>query len=192
MPNWVSIELSVSANSAEELEMFLDQVKDKEEKRFNLDFNSLIPQPGNLFKENLSFQKQKELDKAGIPNWYDWNNSNWNTKWNACHTDLDKESDTKCRIFFDTAWDFPYPVIDVMYDKYPNLEFEITATEESHAFAFQLNKFNERTDVDYVYKAQREDGEWVEVFWSNKEKCYVDDQGNQYDSYDNFDLIPVQ
>lgn len=41
----------------------------------------------------------KNLKFDLLPNWYDWNNKRWGTKWNACRTYV-----TKNGIYFETAW----------------------------------------------------------------------------------------
>ena len=48
--------------------------------------------------------------RYGASNWYDWNNENWGTKWNACDT-IVTEPDEKgwCIVSFDTAWAQPEP-----------------------------------------------------------------------------------
>ena len=175
MPNWVSIKLNVKAQTPEELQSFLADVdvrNDETQERtedsdvFEFNFNALVPQPDNLYRENISFDDQERLAKQGIPNWYDWNIKNWGTKWNACGTDLEKLSDTECIVRFDTAWSFPDPVVSVMYDKYANLEFSIIATEESQAFAFQMDSEGNVDDLEYKYFS---DGKG-EVFWNAKKQ----------------------
>lgn len=171
MPNWVSIKLNVKAQTPEELQSFLADVdvrNDKTQERtedgnvFEFNFNALVPQPDNLYRKPTSFEDKERLTKQGIPNWYDWNIDNWGTKWNACYTKLNKLSDTECIIYFDTAWSFPSPVIAVMYDKYANLEFNIIVTEESLAFAFEMDADGNVDDLEYTYFS---DGKG-EVFWN--------------------------
>ena len=171
MPNWVSIKLNVKAQTPEELQSFLADVDVRNDEAqecaedfnsFEFNFNALIPQPENLYRKNISSKDQERLAKEGIPNWYDWNIKNWGTKWNACGSNLNKLSDTECIIYFDTAWSFPDPVIAAMYDKYPNLEFNIIATEESHAFALEMDSEGNVDDLEYTYFS---DGKG-EVFWN--------------------------
>lgn len=59
--------------------------------------------------------------------WYEWNCCNWGTKWNACNPDwcLDEGS-----LRFQTAWSAPFPVIETMAEKYPELEFTYRWADE--------------------------------------------------------------
>lgn len=44
------------------------------------DFNKIVPQPENLFKEDLYNEDIKRCRENNIPNWYDWNIKYWGTK----------------------------------------------------------------------------------------------------------------
>lgn len=72
-----------------------------------IDFNRIIPQPENIIRNGALSQ-----DDMKLPNWYDWNISQWGTKWNAYQIHFDK--DTDYQIDFDTAWSPPDPVIRKM------------------------------------------------------------------------------
>lgn len=56
----------------------------------------------------------------GCFTWYDWCCSNWGTKWNACEPDWCLDEGI---LYFQTAWSAPFPVIEAMAAKYPDLEF---------------------------------------------------------------------
>ena len=102
------------------------------------DFNHFVPQPENLYRDNLSTDKEKELESQGLPNWYRWNNENWGTKWNAvCDDEMGISVDGfpfEHEYNLRTAWAFPSPVISKMIDMYPNLDFAIVGEEESMEF----------------------------------------------------------
>lgn len=63
-------------------------------------------------------------------NWYNWNNREWGTKWDACEEELEQEGDFFLRYRFDTAWAPPEPVFRAMIAQHPTLEFEIRSVEE--------------------------------------------------------------
>lgn len=63
-------------------------------------------------------------------NWYNWNNRNWHTKWDACNPEIDINSDTNIQIRFDTAWSPPMPVFEKMVSMFPGLSFHIEWEEE--------------------------------------------------------------
>jgi hypothetical protein len=62
-----------------------------------LDFQKIIPMPKEL--EGTESPSDK-------PNWYDWCNANWNTKWNSYDGNVTDDG-----ISFNTAWAPPTPVI---------------------------------------------------------------------------------
>lgn len=63
-------------------------------------------------------------------NWYNWNNRNWGTKWDACHPEIVSEEDSKIVYTFDTAWSAPMPVIAKLTDDFPELEITLRYVEE--------------------------------------------------------------
>jgi hypothetical protein len=62
-------------------------------------------------------------------NWYDWNISNWGTKWDA-GDQLFEASDTELVYYFNTAWSPPLGVMNAFIKNYPQLEFTFTYEEE--------------------------------------------------------------
>ena len=66
------------------------------------------------------------LKKYGHASWYNWNTSNWGTKWNGYdQTDIGPNS-----FKFDTAWNHPTPIFEALIEKYPKLEFEVKYADE--------------------------------------------------------------
>lgn len=70
-------------------------------------------------------------EKYGFDNWYDWRIANWGTKWNACDTEYDEESE---QIKFDTAWSIPYPIITKIAQDNPTVNFDGYSEEETGWF----------------------------------------------------------
>lgn len=60
----------------------------------------------------------KELEKFGENNWYDWSCKHWGTKWNACDTSLESSFDGEAVFWLNTAWSFPEPVMVELSRKY--------------------------------------------------------------------------
>lgn len=106
----------------------LDSLKGPEDE---VDFNTVIPQPWNINTEPEGF--------AGAPpgkiSWYEWNTSNWGTKWNAY--DIKRISDDKIK--FETAWCAPLPVLDALSRKFPNEVMKVQYADED--FGYNLNAF---------------------------------------------------
>ena len=140
MPNWFYFSLNVSGEK-KDVEQFVENVKGSEKfetEGREFDFNHFVPQPENLYRDNLSTDKEKELESQGLPNWYHWNNENWGTKWNAvCDDEMGISVDGfpfEHEYNLRTAWAFPSPVISKMIDMYPNIDFTIVGEEESNSY----------------------------------------------------------
>jgi hypothetical protein len=70
----------------------------------------------------LSMEYKKRF---GADNWYDWQCSNWGTKWNASEVFI---SDNV--ISFNTAWSAPEPIFVALSEKFPEVEFFIQFADE--------------------------------------------------------------
>lgn len=53
-----------------------------------------------------------------VVGWYDWNNKNWGTKWNALEPNDVELQDNELTILFNTAWNPPVPVMEELIRKY--------------------------------------------------------------------------
>jgi len=147
MPNWFYFSLEVEGKE-KDVQEFVQNVKGSKEfdtEGSNFDFNHFIPQPDNIFKDNLGEKERKECEEKGVPNWYDWNVTNWGTKWNA-NVDCEDGEGTNYHTFhISTAWAFPSPIIDVMLDKYSHLSFQIEGEEESQSYGVYIKHDNGNT-----------------------------------------------
>jgi hypothetical protein len=65
------------------------------------------------------------IAKFGADNWYNWQCSNWGTKWNANDVFI---SDNV--ISFNTAWSAPVPIFVALSEKFPEVEFFIQFADE--------------------------------------------------------------
>ena len=87
-------------------------------------FNKIIPQPKDLFLGNLG---DKEYEKYGDHNWYDWNCENWGTKWNAFESHAEVSEDkTALAVDFETAWAAPIPVAKKLKELFPSVIIDWT------------------------------------------------------------------
>ena len=59
--------------------------------------------------------------------WYDWNTTNWGTKWNAYSIEGDPVEGT---IQFDTAWSHPEPIIEALSKKFPEAVISVKFADE--------------------------------------------------------------
>jgi hypothetical protein len=96
-------------------------IQDKEE---IFDFNKVIKMPRSLKitsatpdlkteeGKKLKKQQDKNLEKYGFKDWYDWCVSNWGTKWNSYSNTVNDDC-----VSFETAWAPPLPVIIELAEK---------------------------------------------------------------------------
>ena len=85
-----------------------DENDDGKQWTLHIDFNNIIPQPKSLFGGPIG---REEEERTRGWNWYDWNNENWGTKWNAYSTEKDGNT-----LRFDTAWASPTPVMKKLHE----------------------------------------------------------------------------
>lgn len=57
------------------------------------------------------------LQKYGYEDWYAWSYDNWDTKWNACDTEI-IENCTGLYIIFKTAWSCPFAIFKNLCDEF--------------------------------------------------------------------------
>ena len=173
MPNWFNFEMQVSGTKKEILE-FVENVKGSEKfetEGRDFDFNHFIPQPENIFRANLSLDKQEELQESGIPDWYNWNNNNWGTKGNVVVDDVDVcvYNDGSADVFYTmrTAWAFPAPVIEQMIRDYHHLYFSIEGEEESCEYGIKIDSSEGVWEEEEPIFIDESNGK--QVYWDSKD-----------------------
>lgn len=94
-----------------------------------VDFGVVIPEPERIFRGGCNGAHPHPHPDGGFYDacWYNFNNANWGTKWNAYSQVVD---DRKDRVQFDTAWAHPYPVIEALSRKFPEHEIECKYADE--------------------------------------------------------------
>lgn len=104
---------------------------DKQEARIvNGEITELEKQFG-LSRGITKEMSEKFREEFGADNWYDWQISNWGTKWNA-YDQIHSEGDNV--ITFDTAWSTPYNAMAHLSAKYPELTFKVKYADEDFGF----------------------------------------------------------
>lgn len=138
MPNYVYQKIIISDYN------YSERFKDLKKKIINedgyFDFNLLIPQPENIFKGPLGDEERRMCIEQNKPNWYDWNKDNWNTKWNACNTEIIRNDDDTLEFKFSTAWNTPDPIIKKILELSKGFYFKYVAVEEGFWFAYDITK----------------------------------------------------
>lgn len=139
MPNWVTNRVYVFG-SKDALEAFDKQARKepitrqpKEDKEVVLSFANFIAPPQEAldsgeYHATNGFENGEHIGNTRN-NWYNFNNREWGTKWDACGADLER-LDGQLSYAFETAWGQPTPVFEAMTKQFPNLEFEFWWEEE--------------------------------------------------------------
>lgn len=126
MPNWCNNSLFIRNEDKTKVDTLEQQLSLKENQQL---FGALVPRPAD----------QEE-------NWYNWNISNWGTKWEANIIDWDRTSDTEIYISFDTAWAPPI----AFYDSVMNEGWNIEAQYYECGMGF-VGQYAEGNDDYYEY-----------------------------------------
>jgi hypothetical protein len=95
-------------------------------------FWNLIAPPKDKWELYFSTSGYKDGKRLGDTewNWYEWNNSNWNTKWDAGVEDFSDYGDGSISYQINTAWSTPMPVWNALAEQHPELSVEIRFEEE--------------------------------------------------------------
>jgi hypothetical protein len=101
-------------------------------------FHSFVTLPDEINPDEYhGMNGWKDGEKLGDSayNWYNWNNANWNTKWDASDVSVHTLTNAVGRpvnisITFSTAWAAPDPVFEEMSRQFPALTFDVHWEEE--------------------------------------------------------------
>ena len=152
---------------SDEFESIYDKYCEKKDEQYR----ELINRP-NKFDDGYKYPNSIEelgkllnncKEKYSFDNWYDWRVANWGTKWNACDSAYDEETEM---VKFDTAWSIPYQIISKIAQDNPDAKLEGYSEEEQGWFD----------------EYHTEDGE-VHVT-CHGELAYFDEDGNELETPD--------
>jgi len=128
MPNWCSNEVQIDG-SEEDIAKFKEECFTDRKGVAVLDFSKVLPEPDyDKPKKDGTHNDgvQTELHSV-MPDWWNWRNENWGTKWNLVPThdgDLTaytvEDSESFIQLEFDTAWSPPSGIYEALVDKYPD------------------------------------------------------------------------
>jgi hypothetical protein len=100
---------------------------------------------GNLSDNEKNFGLSRGLTQElvdeyrkrfGASDWYDWQRSNWGTKWNAYEQNNIDEN----VIEFQTAWSTPYKLFINLSKMFPEVTFEVRYADED--FGYNVGEFS--------------------------------------------------
>jgi hypothetical protein len=142
MPNWVSNRITITG-TAEEIADFKEKASQpkttlwegkEEQDKPVLSFMNFIapPQEAIASGEYYGTHGWSEGKQVGQTpnNWYEFNNREWGTKWDACDDEITSESENSLEYYFQTAWAPPTPVFQAMVEQHKGLAFQIHCVEE--------------------------------------------------------------
>jgi hypothetical protein len=122
MPNWCSNEIDIIAQP-EVIAEIVQVIKANPHGVFQM--NDFVPMPEEL--RNTTAPQDK-------PNWYDWNVSNWGTKWELGEDVSVSISERSIGLGFDTAWSPNCSFWVAFSEKYPTVQIEHKYYEEGMSF----------------------------------------------------------
>lgn len=141
MPNWCSNTIVVSGDAAE-VAKFNEWLGDGK-----LLLSKIIPTPTQLTETVAGFhgdadkqklleeQEKKNIEETGFKNWYDWNVSNWGTKWDVdAEVDESSSIDEQVIMCFESAWAPPQKAIALLAEKFNKLNIRHSYFEEGMFF----------------------------------------------------------
>ncbi len=87
--------------------------------------------PGGL-QDYILYGKQyvENLFKYGARTWYDWCIKNWGTKWPARDVEFVDKGHGFVRYAFETAWDPPVGIFEIILKQFPTLRLDIQYADE--------------------------------------------------------------
>ncbi len=108
MPNHIINEVTLQTFPVEHVEQYVTG-------ETAIDFEVLLPPPLNCWQGGVSMEDRKLFPA----NWYDWNRSNWGTKWNAygLESDAIRQEDQFVILTFRTAWSPPYGWLCALFNR---------------------------------------------------------------------------
>ena len=78
----------------------------------------------------LSFQKIVPRPPEEDGDWYNWNISHWDTKWDACEPDITVDEGGQLGYAFRTAWSPPMRIIEEFVNANPDVDLHYRYEEE--------------------------------------------------------------
>ena len=167
MPNWCSNTIVVSGNDLTKFREFLDDGRAL--------LSKISPTPQALTETMAGWngdpEKQKKLEEKqasnllryGAKDWYDWNISNWGTKWDV-DADIDDASSTDTEIIFSfkSAWAPPQRAISALAEKFPEVSIRHSYFEEGMCFV-GVDEYEGGGITNEVYNEDSKSEEWKQL-----------------------------
>jgi len=132
MPNWCNNTITIRGDANK-----VKAIWDEAQKQQGL-LAAMVPQPEDMFHGNLGEAERAECVEKGIPNWYDWNVSNWGTKWDVGLEGLEytvlADGSAEISGWFDSAWAPPIEALNTFSEANQDLSVECFYLETGMCF----------------------------------------------------------
>jgi len=191
MPNWVYSTVTITTSDEEKLAEFRDYIgkepaalasrpipNGREKDTYSgFSFHSFIT------PETEFLNKYYEIEEPEKQWWYQWNTSNWDTKWDASSVNVYVPSNNNKNVVitFETAWAAPTPIWQAMTDKFPDLVFNIW-WEEEQGFGEELTAHKGVVTLDRQWDIPDCHQDFVDQ--DKLDNCLCANYGDEDDWYD--------
>ena len=165
MPNWCMQDVYLHGETSMVQKLY-DALTGDEPKFCSV----VIPEPDNMFRGLLGDEERKMCEEEGRPNWFDWRDKNWNTKWDVqavvLHDPHPITSDhySVPTSYFNfscwTAWDAPIPVWEKLHEMGIEVQAEYKVEGCDVVGEFTLGEHHCRTLTDEEIKER--EARWEE------------------------------
>lgn len=162
MPNWCENRVTVKHADPAMIQRAMHAFTDES---FLQEF---FPCPEELLHENLELHgpnseemRKSNMEKYGYSSWYDWNISNWGTKWDIGGPEdcIDMIDSNTIKLLFNSAWSPPIEA----YNKLGELGFEIVAYYNEPGMGFCGHYVVENQEGFHVIEANYGFGDNPEI-----------------------------
>ena len=194
MPNWCSNNLVIRGDKTQIADLIGRVTKTDDNGNVYYDIlGSLLPTPIELVETmsggygrnedgtkkpeqiELEAKYQSNIEKFGHQNWYDWNISNWGTKWGDSDTHIVSQYDDMVEFAFESAWSPPETGIAKISELFPELSFVVSYTEEGMDFygatAFRNGETSEAggqvSDIEGMKEIDYDADDWEDLMEQN-------------------------
>ena len=153
MPNWCNNSITIRGPRNK-----IAAIWDEAQKQQGL-LAAMVPQPEDMFHGNLGETERAECAEKGIPNWYDWNVSNWGTKWDVGLEGLEftelEDGEAEISGWFDSAWSPPIDAYNTFCEDMDGVYLEAYYQESGMCFVGYWD--SEGADDHYEYDGATSD-----------------------------------
>jgi len=147
MPNWCNNSITIKG-STETVKTLWENAQQGQGL-----LQAMVPQPEDMFHGNIGEAERRECADKGIPNWYDWNVSNWGTKWDVDLEGLEftDNGDGTAEIngWFDSAWAPPIEAYNTFCEDMDGVYLEAYYEEGGIGFVGYWSSEGENEEYDY-------------------------------------------